>query len=168
MSKRRKNISRHFLAISLMLAAVAWTGCKGSATAPKELPIAKASVEVLNLHTTIPFLEYDASCQTNGLVVFRPVRDDVASSSPSGEPVILEWTFLVDRGAGLEAAPDWGGNGTHVKVDADTGKPMSERVLAVHLLTIGFHEVTLRVRTRDGRSSSTTLKIAVTSCENCG
>jgi len=167
MSKRPYSVPMYSLAIGLMLAAVALSGCKGDATAPAEPPIAAASVEVLNLHTTGAYPEYDGACQTNGLVEFRAYEGDVFSGSPSGEPVVLEWSFMVDRGLGLEPSPDLG-NGTHIWVESNTGKPMSERVVKLNLFTIGFHQVTLTVRTRDGQSTSTTLEVLVTSCEDCG
>ena len=98
---------------------------------------------------------------------FRAFEGDELSGAGS-EPVTLEWTFMVNRWRGpLEPAPDWG-PGMHVWTDTDTDKPMAERILTLPLLTIGEHEVTLTVRTRDGRATSTTLLLLVTSCENCG
>ena len=167
MLKQHTNARTVVLAVILMVAAAALAGCKGAATAPGAPPVAKATAEVINLHTTDPYPEYDGACQTNGLVEFRAYDGSGESGSASGEPVVLEWSFMVDRGRGLEPAPDWG-PGKHVWADLDTSKPMSERVIKLNLLTIGFHQVTLTVRTRDGRSTSTTLEVLVTSCEDCG
>jgi len=163
----KQPIPKRFLVPGLLAAVVVLSGCKSDPTAPGEPPIAKATVEVINLHTSNAYPDYDGACQSNGLVEFRAWDGSGESGSPSGEPVVLEWTFLVDRGLGLEPAPDWG-PGKHVWVESDTSKPMSERILRLNLLTIGFHEVTLTVKTRDGRSSSTKLVVLVTSCENCG
>ena len=165
---RQIRFPQYLLAISLVIAIAALAGCKSTEPAAVgEAPIAKASVEVINLHTTGAYPEFDGACQTNGLVEFVAVADDIESGSASGEPVVLEWSFHVDRGNGLEPSPDFG-PGNHVHPDADTSKPMSERILAVNLLTIGRHEVTLTVRTRDGRASTTKLEVLVTSCEDCG
>jgi hypothetical protein len=127
--------------------------------------VAKAAVEVLNLHTTEPYAQYDGACQTSGLVEFR-AWDATGESGLSGQPVLLEWSFQVDRGRGWEPAPDWGGQ--HVFVDEDTDAPIQDRTIVLNMLTIGLHQATLTVRTRDGRRSSTTLEILVTSCEECG
>ena len=167
MSKRQKNIPMNLLAISLLATAGILAGCQSDPAAPTELPVAKATAEVINLHTTDTYPEYDGACQTNGLVEFRAFEGDAMSGTSAGDPVVLEWSFFVDRGIGLEPAQDWG-PGKHVWVDNDTSKPMAERLLALNLLTIGFHEVTLTVRTRDGRSTSTMLTVLVTSCEDCG
>jgi len=153
------------MTIALLLGALALNGCTSDPTSPGPAPSAKATVEVLNLHTTDPHADYDGACQTNGLMEFR-AWDASGDSGLDDEDVVLEWSFLVDRGRGFEPAPDWGG--PHVFVEDDTAKPMRERTVTLNMLTIGVHEVTLTVKTRDGRQSSTTLNVLVTSCEDCG
>jgi hypothetical protein len=163
---RRRNLLKLFT-FGLWGGAVLLAGCQADPTSPASgpAPVAKATVEVLNLYTTDPYADYDGACQTNGLMEFR-AWDGTGESGLAGEPVLLEWSFQVDRGRGLEPSPDWGGQS--VFVDRDTDKPMHERTIVLNMLTIGFHQATLTVRTRDGRQSTTTLDLLVTSCEDCG
>ena len=164
----RTPMKSQLLVLGLLASVLIWNGCKGSPSAPADAgpPIAKATAVVLSEHTTDPYPEYAGSCQTSGLVEFQAWDVSGNSSSQSGEPVVLEWNFQIDRGQGFEPAPDW--NGQSSFVDDQTYKPLSERTITLNMFTIGIHHATLTVRTRNGSKASTTLEILVTSCETCG
>ena len=169
MNSWRTLVKSRFLVLGLLVSALIWNGCGTESTSPgnvAEPPIAKGSALILSEHTTESYPEYAGACQTSGLVEFQAWDALENSGSKSGEPVVIEWSFMIDRGAGLEPSPDWGSSASFV--DDNTDLPLNERTITLNMFTIGIHQATLTVRTRDGRKASTTLEILVTSCESCG
>jgi hypothetical protein len=123
---------------------------------PTVPPEVSASVTVLSLHSTNPDPNSAVTCQTGAGVLLEAH----GSHDPAGQPIEFEWRDAVDYGDGmLVQAPDWGSR--TVLRTMEFAQPAS-------LSTVGFHYVTLTVRTRDGRSASQTLRVTVTACEDCG
>lgn len=143
-----------------MLLCGAVAGCGGDAAAPERaVPVLRTEVVVIDSPASTADPDVHATCQTGALLSFRAHNPDGSSYDPAGETLTYAWLFQVDRGEGIEPAPDLPpGFNPYVTRDAQ---------LDVVLSTIGLHRVTLTARTRDGRSASTQLLVRVTACEDC-
>ena len=145
------------VAIAGLLVASAVAGCADDPERPTVPPEVMASVTVLTLHSSNPDPNSSATCQTGAGVLLEAH----GSHDPAGQPVEFEWRDEVDYGDGRRVpAPDWG--------PAPTVLRTMELAQTAQLSTVGFHYLTLTVRTRDGRNASQTLRITVTACEGCG
>ena len=139
--------SRASVAFILALA----TGCSGPAAPPLERPIAAASIEVITLPSSRPDAGYDAMCQTGAIV--RLLAG--ASRDPEGQALSYEWTDTVD---GVPTRDFW---------PAGPIRTTDEATVA-YLYTVAEHEIHLTVTASDGRKARTSIRVLVTSCEDCG
>jgi hypothetical protein len=147
--------------VGLGLASLAlFAGCSGDPAAPaKAKPVLRTEVLVIDNPASESDSTAHATCQTGALLSFRASNPDGSSYDPAGETLTYAWLFEVDRGEGIEPAPDLPpGFNPYVTQDLQ---------LDLVLSTIGLHHVTLTARTRDGRSASTQLFVRVTACEDC-
>lgn len=157
-----RNPRKRRVGVAWVLAPLALVAaCQEQAVAPAAAPVAKADLQIVNLPATDPDPASHATCQTGAALVLSAE----GSNDPAGMPLTFEWRddVVVDIVNGKEViAPstDWGPDGNVIRTD--------ELELGINLYTVSFHYLTLTVRTRDGRTASETLRVTVTSCENCG
>ena len=145
-------VSNRFAAAPLALALVGLASCGDPAAPPRPAPVAVASIEIRTQHSSNPLPEYDATCQTTATVALQAT----GSHDPAGQGLVYEWGDLVDG----ERIPDFYPYSNPVRI--------SEPTLDIGLYTLGVHEITLTVIAQDGRKARTTLRVLVTSCEECG
>ena len=126
-------------------------GCSGPAAPPLERPIANAAIEVITLPSSRPDAGYDAVCQTGAIV--RLLAG--ASRDPVGQALSYEWIDTVD------GAP------THDFGPAGPIRTTDDETVAL-LSTVAEHEIQLTVTASDGRKARTSIRVLVTSCEECG
>ena len=146
----------------VLLGVVILPGCLGSEdpTGPLADPVAVANVTVIDptLVSSIPDPESHTTCQTTATMRLEAN----GSHDPAGQPLTFEWLDEVDYfdGSGRRSTSDWGPGGSVLRT--------TELELPAQLFTVAVHFVTLTVRTRDGREATQTLRVTVTSCEQCG
>jgi hypothetical protein len=140
---------RRIAGLTVAVALVA-SACQDP-SAPRPALVARAEVEVLNLFSSNPDPGAHATCQTGAAVKLAAF----GSYDPAGESLTYEWLDLVD--------------GIPTEDFRPAGNPLRWPDADVHVLlaTIGLHEITLTVRSSDGRRASTKLLVRVTSCEEC-
>ena len=145
------------IAAAGFLIVSASVGCGDDPERPTVPPVVTAGITILNLQSSNPDPNSAATCQTGAGVRLEAH----GSHDPAGQPIEFEWRDEVDYGDGQRVpAPDWGPGSTVLRT--------MEFAQPAQLSTVGFHYVTLTVRTRDGRNASQTLRITVTACEDCG
>jgi len=147
-------------AFPVLLAVIAWlplTGCEDDPAVPTVPPAVSAGITILNLQSSNPDPLSFATCQTGAGVLLEAH----GSHDPAGQPIEFEWRDEVDYGDGRRVpAPDWGPTSSVLRT--------TELDQPAQFSTVAYHYVTLTVRTRDGRTASETLRVTVTSCEECG
>ena len=155
--RRSAPFVRAFVALLVLSLWLPITSCDDDPGQPAVPPAVTAGITILNLHSSMPDPTSVATCQTGAGVLLEAH----GSYDPAGQPLEFEWRDEVDYGDGRRVpAADWGPNANVLRT--------SELTQPAQLSTVGYHYLTLTVRTRDGRTASETLRVTVTACEDCG
>lgn len=139
--------------LTLVVACVTGLVLQGCAEDPSAArPIAVAGIEIVTNPSSRPDPAFVATCQT-GAIVRLSAR---GSSDPGGRGLSYQWTDRVDG----VLTPDFGPGKNPLRTgDEETG---------VLLATVGSHDLELQITAASGAKASTTLRVLVTSCEDCG
>ena len=135
-----------------LVLTLAAAGCNEAAQPERRPPIANAQVEIRTLPSSHPDPSADATCQTGAIVRLMAG----GSVDPAGGALVYEWLDTVQGVPTADFRP------------RPNPLQLTEPEVGTGLYTMGEHEIRLTVRAPDGRKASTTLRVLVTSCEDCG